>query len=474
MNSIVEIINSFNKNDIHVLEKYIQIISKSDKKQLLFKLIRKNRNIDKILTSSVPESGVHSGNIRKLKERLQKDVEDVIFLRMTKNNPENKYYQNYMNAVSSLVLVQYYMQQGLLNEAYKKLKKAHKMIRESNLVFLEFNFYQLQYEYLQRTGGDGIEHNIEKSLTVLSELRLIQQLKLDNLNINSIHKVDEEWLINRKNKSDGFFTNYFSKLLLLKHYLLVGETVKGNLICDELVENYHQNPDKIPPGIYIETLLQKLKINILNDRLDSNLVLISDIKKIKIDSEFQLLEFLQLRFINRFLAGDYSICRNIMFYLSTNERLSRAISEEVKNQWEYFTICVEFVNGRLGNVLKLISQLPGQSSISDNVCINVRIVEIYSLILLGKDELLSGKLVSVKNLIKRLELNRYDRYKYLIDRLTAMINKSGGIAENLLASPSEIVRSSIPVQDVLGLELISINLFEELCNKKNINFQYAY
>ena len=215
MNSIQNIIYTLKKSDILVIEMYLKKISKSDKKLKLFKLIVNNKLIDE-KAASILIYGKYTYTIRKLKERLLQDIEDVIILRYNKNSSSNLYNKNEINTISFLIHAQYYLKHGLLSEADKKLKKAKKLIDEHNFVFLASFYYQLSCEYLDQVSSPYLRDELIASINNFSELKYIQKLKLTNSQFDSGQE-NSTLISNLKpDKEIGFYSTCLDRLTQLK------------------------------------------------------------------------------------------------------------------------------------------------------------------------------------------------------------------------------------------------------------------
>ena len=474
MKSILNIIHTLKKSDIQFIKMYLKNTNKSDKKLKLFKLIEKDKLIDES-AASILLYGKVTNNIRKLKERLLQDIEDVLVIRLNKNNTDNAYNKNEINAISLLLHAQYYLKNGLLAETNKKLKKVKKIIEEHNFVFLSSTYYQISCEYLEQINGSGIEEELVESINNLKELKHIQLLKLTNSWVDSQQSKSPQ---NSKLKSEnvfGFYSTCLKKLTQLKLLICSNELTKAEFIYDSLYEETTYNMNQVPLVLYVEILLQKIKINILKKSYAANEDLFTNIKSLCFNSEKLSNDFLELRFINNFLLEQYDHCKNIVFYFFTDKNIKSNLSSNIVNRWKYFDICLSFMKKEYKNVIELINQLPSQSSAVPRMQINVRILEYYSLLLLNDDGLILKNYNSIRKLFNQLDNRSITRYEYVLERIINLSEiQAGNLTYNRDSNIMRLTNDFIsPAQDILGFELIPIELIEDKIVCKNKRLQYV-
>lgn len=474
MNRIIKIIRNLSRKEIQIIEKYISFTSKSKKKYLLFSLLKDEKRYSEEDISTIIFGKMSLLNLKKLEERLLQDIEDVILLNYNKLNFDNSYENDQSNTVVLLLFAEYYLKNGLYSEAYKKLRKANKIITDHNFVFLESIYYQLYCEYLSLTGNKSIDSSLIDSIHVLSELQYIQNLKLCDLKGDpEILKNENELLpVFSGDIKRGDYTKCLSRLTQLKHLIYFRKADKAEKIFNSIIKCKEDWLNKIPLEMYADILLQKVKINILKASYEENLKLIETIKRLGINSGNTFYEYLKMRFLNSYILGYYDICKSISFSFFSEKKNKGNITEETTNQWIYFNICLAFVNGQNASVLKMISQFPGYNSLDKDICLNIRILEIYLLILLDREDLATLKLATVKNIHSQINIPIKIRYKYVIYKLDNFLEKQNSYLFRQNPFVFE-VNDQVPKQDYLGMELVTFEMFEAVLRNKIKKFQIA-
>ena len=126
MKELNYIVSSFSKREQNFIRKYLQCVSSSDKKLTLFKALCNNTIIDETsLAKELYKGPAALSNTKKLKQRLQEDIESVMLLMYNDyESEENLYLKNEKSTIALLFLANNYLQKNLLNEAHRKLKKC--------------------------------------------------------------------------------------------------------------------------------------------------------------------------------------------------------------------------------------------------------------------------------------------------------------------------------------------------------------
>ena len=234
MNRIRNILNSFKKSEFNIIEKYIQFNSRSEKKTSLLHLIKNNGVVDETALS-IHLYNKSTNNIKKLKERLLIDIEDVILMRLGKADSPNNYGKTEFEVIAALSLTYYYLQNGLLSEVCIKLRKIDKLLQKHESIFLEVIYRQLLCNYLERINDNNLENELNKLSDILQENIYLTELRLKrNFNFPTI-KVPGQSL----NYENGyrFYTACFEQLTQIKFLIERGETLNAEEKCEPLYQN---------------------------------------------------------------------------------------------------------------------------------------------------------------------------------------------------------------------------------------------
>ena len=147
----------------------------------------------------------------------------------------------------------------------------------------------------------------------------------------------------KTDKEFGFYSTCLDRLTQLKFLICTNDIEKADYLYNSLYDDTTYNMSRIPLALYVEILLQKIKINILKKSFEENKSLFTNIKSLCFSTDKLSNEFLELRFINNFLLGAFDQCKNIIFYFFLEKNFKTNLSPDIVNKWRYFYICLNFI-----------------------------------------------------------------------------------------------------------------------------------
>jgi len=462
MNRIKNVLGVLKRRDILIVRNYVRFTSRSPQKMLLLNSVT-NQNLREENQIPFLLYKKHPDNIKKLEERLLSDIEDVIMLRYNKRETNNLYEKNKSEAISFLSLAGYYIQNGLLSEAYLKLRKVKKILGKHDLPLLELVYQQLWCNYLECMGDKDLENELVKLSVVIAEYNYLNQLKTERE--KRIFKEKKNSLALSNTSEYHFYTICFCQITQIEELIENNEIRKAENKSKSLLASLTTNCKLIPMELIIEVWLQIIKINLLYEKYTSNKSIFERIKTMSFNSVILKNKYLFLNFINHFKLGEYESCSHIIKYVDADLKIKNIPSGNNSVQWEYFDICLFFMRKEYLKVLKSISSLLNKKITTYVLYINIKIVELYTLALLNYGECtLYPRIVSLKRAIKKTEAYKPDKYFNLIYRIEKICSDK----QYIKAGNQDEYFS-----DILNFELISFEYFEDEYIKLRHKYQVA-
>lgn len=475
MKELSSIISSFSKREQNHIRKYLQTVSSSDKKLTLFNILCGNTlTNDNYLAHKLYNDHLATYNIKKLKQRLQEDIESIMLLKYNDyENEKNLYLKNEKSSIALLLLANIYLQKNLLSEAHKKLKKSIQLIREHNFIFLESIYYQLHCEYLKRIDSRQLEKNLNNSIKVHSEIQYIQSLKIKNLNIPASDNYYDATVYykNELQESKSPYSIIYNNLTTMKHLVQNRDIERATILKREILDDIDFNIIKIPQDLLIEVKIQLIKLNLLEEKFDDNTQIFNDIESFGPIQEDLKNEVQQLQFINHFREGNLTDCRSLIlrFFFEINHTVSEN-DTSLMNIWKYFDICVCYAGGAYKRALNLIAQFPARPAVPFGLLINLKILEIHIYYMLDKTELIDLKLPTLRALLSKGKPDCNDRYVHLLKQFEQVqkgeFQNTKRFSENM--SPDHLKNMLSYPADVLNYELIPLSYYKKKFQKNEI------
>ena len=467
MNKIHNILNSLKKNEITIIEKYLSLNSRSEKKKALLHLITTERITDETALA-IRLYGKPTNTIKKLKERLLSDIEDVILMRQVRSDSLSVYRKVESEVIRSLLVTFYYLQNGLLPEAEFKLKKISKLLSNHDSILLEVIYRDLYCNYLGRTNSERLDDELSNLSNLLLEYVFFNKLKTTNVDHFSrfrLDKMSSDNSLSNYDEDNRFYTTCFKQLVQIKFLLSRNEILPADKKLAVLYKNLDNSCNRIPPEMIVDAIIQRIKINIIKGNFQKNDELLRQIRAISITDESLTHEYLSLKFINLFKQRQYELCQSLLKYFNTDLKLRNSLNRTIYARWQYFNSCLLFIKQDFSKLHKLISLFPGKPIANYSLHVNMKLVEIYSFITQNKLDLALIKIASLKQNMGKFSLENIKRYNYIIDKLEAICNSSVTKANDY---------GSVPGEDILNLELIPVEFIENQLKIRKPKHQYVY
>lgn len=468
MKQLYAIISCLSKQEKKLVSKFIQSTSSSSEKLKLFNTISKNNCLNFHPLPSETSNRLKSKEaLTKRKQRLLNDIENVIlFSYNIDEKADCSYNKNKKNVIVSLLLANFYMERNLYNEALAKLKKSFLLIRKYDYIFLESIYNEIYCEFLKQTKDEGLEKSLINAMQVHAELRYIYSLSLDD--IKSKFQNNQQNIQNNILQEEiKTYTSIYEKYIHLKHLVNQNKIKESQRVASTLSSELSKNIDQIPGSLIAEIKIQYVRLNILSGQLTDNIRLFNDIFQFNQLNLDVSQEAQQLLYINSFLSDNLDYCKTLTFRILVETKTQSSINNlQLINIWKYFEICTSFKEKAYKRALRQIAQIPSRTNISETIQINLRIIELYLLLILGEADMFDYKLTSLKLFFKRIKLTNDSHYAQLIIKIEQ--TKKELCAGKFVSDYSTYQDTSpIPVSipdNILNYELISWSLVEKrLC-----------
>lgn len=475
MQRLSRIFNSLNPFEQFFLEVYYRLKFKtSSKRFLLLNLLIKNEFVreqvdDLKLLQEKPYSFI------QIKRRMRSDLENMVLLKIFKSNKFKPTSQS--TCKLNFLLIRYYHENCLFDEASVLLKKTRKLIVKENLFNEQIEYYFLIKELYDL--NENLDHNdlVKNSLDALKSIELQLLNDLETINYSMESSKDSVLTIMNERQLNYFSEYPNKKLIRIQRNKLIAWKRKDYLKTKKYLENQCYELNKIGAKGYnlkLECLLELMYVNIYNHFESHNIELIRKLESECFLSKNQNLKFLEIKFINSFLLSDYSRSKRLVKELENQKEVKEQI--RICNKISYFKMLMFFVSNDYLRVTEHLLEFPSLFSSENSLSINVRIVEIYVLFILNRTDLCRYKLDSLRQAVMRKKNINKDRYLFIERLLNSLITHDKDIVFTL--SKYNVQRSKYGAKDYKfiidreGYELISIEDFLQIFEKNFIK-EYA-
>jgi hypothetical protein len=464
MQKLNHIFNSLHSFDKYFLEIFYRLKYKIDSKRfLLLNLLLDNKCGD---VESLNELTKDSAALAQNKRRLRFDIESMLLLRIL--NPLNSKTSARITCKRNLLLSRFYQDKGLINEASLKLKKAWRLIEKHDLLNERIEYYFLIKDLFASkdlSNQEGILHD------TLSAVKSIEFQLLNDLELIAFKKKNLEILAKEPESSycNSKFPN--EKLLGLQRNKLKEWRKKNYPKAKKYLEDQCAELKKNGANgftLRLECLLQLIQINIYCGYEKQNEKLVEII-----EDEFHLTkkqesEFLELQFTNHFLLKNFSVCDPIIIDLQKCHISKDNL--EIQSKIKFFELLLAFVRKDFNQVSMLLQSETALFTCENSLSINIRLLEIYSLLLQDNMDLCKYKLEALRQAIMRKKDINRSRYLFIERLLYSLLTKNTKLEITLRKYNAQKKKCNDRrfIKDIEGFELFSIEEFFEVFKQHHI------
>lgn len=263
MQRLSRIFNSLNPFEQFFLEVYYRLKFKtSSKRFLLLNLLIKNEFVreqvdDLKLLQEKPYSFI------QIKRRMRSDLENMVLLKIFKSNKFKPTSQS--TCKLNFLLIRYYHENCLFDEASVLLKKTRKLIVKENLFNEQIEYYFLIKELYDL--NENLDHNdlVKNSLDALKSIELQLLNDLETINYSMESSKDSVLTIMNERQLNYFSEYPNKKLIRIQRNKLIAWKRKDYLKTKKYLENQCYELNKIGAKGYnlkLECLLELMYVNI--------------------------------------------------------------------------------------------------------------------------------------------------------------------------------------------------------------------
>lgn len=460
--------------DKFFLEIYYRLKYKSNTKRfLLLNALMKDEEEELNDELKLLQENLHS--FRQNKRRLRSDMESLILLRLLKplkSKPSAK-----LTCKLYLLLASFYHEKGLFDEAASLMKKTSKLIDRYNLNIEQIEYYFLLKELYETKEVPGYANLLKQSLVALEsvEFQLLNELE-------KVESQNKEVVKRASTDKESFNKNNFSdykgdELIRLQRNKLIALNHREYAKSKKYLEQQYQELGSIgSKGFHLrlECLLELINVNIYCFCEQENIRLIE-----KLESDYSLtknqnLKFQELKFITHFLLAKYSVLHKHIAELKKFHRTNK--HEELKNKILYFELLLKFTSGDYVKVGEHLLKFPFLFTADETLSLNVRMIEIYALLILNKRSLVKYRLAALRQATLRKKNINKSRYLFMERMLNSFVNAKNQSFD--IRRHYELQKNRYESEnhrftaDRYGYELISLEMFLETYEESHIK-EYA-
>jgi len=365
----------------------------------------------------------------------------------------------------------------LFDEVSVLLKKTRKLIVKENLFHEQIEYYFLIKELFDSNENLDQKELLENSLDALKsiELEILNDLETINYRMES-SKASVLTIMNERQLN--YFSEYSNKKLIrIQRNKLIAWKRKDYLKTKKCLEIQCYELDKIGAkgnNLKLECLLELMFINIYNHFENHNIEIIRKVESECFLNKHQNLKFLEIKFINSFLLGDYILSKRLVKEFENRKEVKEQI--RICNKISYFKMLMFFTAKDYLRVAEHLLEFPSLFTSENSLSINVRIIEIYVLVILNRTDLCRYKLDSLRQAVMRKKNINKERYLFIERLLNSLITHDKDIEFTL--SKYNVQKSKYGAKDFKfimdreGYEMISIEDFLQILKRlpfKNIH-----
>ncbi|GEM_PF-3634757 len=470
MHKLKNIYNRLSIFDKSFLDMYYQL--KLDAKSKRWKFYQRLKRVATGANDNANDerNNVSKGSVSQIKRRLRNDIESVILFRLlscSESEDKNCKHMLYRN----LLLAEYYLENEMFDDCRKKLNQVSRFLSGDSFISerLLYNELLKRLEHALGSANDNILYDDTISILKTIELRVTGEMEMAGFNKSGINS--ENMNSAKPDTDSGVMHDYYRDIVIPKRRVIKKEWRDRNYtkaleIVEWLfVDVYKKCPDY--KDVELECLIYKANLNLYLRKYNENVDVFNAINsdyKMRVE---QRKEMNIIRFMASFLDGCLEDCNTV--YSNMLSDRSAFLNPNDIGLLRYFKCLILFWNGKYHEMRSLISGETKLFSLPDNIGLNIRLIEIYSLVIDGEYDLCRYRLESFRQAVNRRITKISVRY-YLIERLLYNIITTGNTYKawdkyNKLKETYGVNNVRF-IQDIQGFELVSVEEFISLYDVK--------
>ncbi|TAJ12198.1 hypothetical protein DMA11_13690 [Marinilabiliaceae bacterium JC017] len=485
MYKLKNIYNSLSSFDKLFLELYyrVKFSKKSQRWGLLQILKKKDRELELAVfgkeNTKEYDLEKNKGALSQHKRRLRFDIESILLLRVL-NTSKSTSSNSRVLCHRLLLLAEHYLENDMPEEGHKKLKQAFKLITNTGLVYERLWYNEIKHQMLCLEGDSHHENPLIDSLSTLKmiELKLVSECDLITFRNSSF--ITYEALGKDYEEDGGHMVSSMNKTIVLSRKKMLSYwKVRDYLKASKLANELYLSIDATEPRwrkLRLECLLHLASLNVFAGDANQNYKIFE-----AIDTEFQLtkrfrIEYYVVQFLTYYLDSHDKMCQMVLHKMGTE--IEKDPNNKDRDLLEFFKGLFLFKEGKYREVSKLLRNEIALFSLPDNMGLNVRLLELYALVMKGEYKLCTYKLEAFRQAVIRSKVNVKTRYMFIERMLYCFL--SNEMNPSIVWKKYNGVRreygenSERFKQDIEGYELISLEQFIshwELKKELNVNYE---
>lgn len=416
MKKLIDLLKSLSSSELVLVKNSFQKSSTCPKSSLLFNKICENIDFDDhLLAKELYDSP--GSSYSHLKRRLKERIIGIIYDLESSGQIVTSVLSEKAKCHKMLMIASMLIEKGLDHEAVRYLNLANTIIVERHLTAEKFLYHTLLLEVSSnKSEQEGVSDRLSDDLLELSCLSnsMLGFYKLKNQ--RSKTSDDRNMLVSDHNPPLAVYYNLFSEVNSCLEMALFETAMLYSFRLEKLTDQY---PKSFSRKEIIKAKIVHVRCLVLNKDFCSANALIEQVEMYRLNTEYKT-DLLILKWLIAFFTKDSLKSHLHIGDLVNLSKDNDAVGSLVK----YFHLCQQFQQKKFKAILDaILNDLSLQNS--KNKFINaLKILEIYCLIEIGKNELAHSKILAFKQCLKRSSGKNKVRYQFISKVLIQLIKNS--------------------------------------------------
>ncbi|MCT4616094.1 MAG: hypothetical protein N4A49_14620 [Marinifilaceae bacterium] len=404
-------------------------------------------------------SQYNKGAYAQSKRRVRNDIESLILMRELNSDGEIKDFDQ-DKFYRSVILSKFYYEKSNESELNRQLKTAEKLCSNKKVSYENLLLCELKNRYtLKQKSPDQRLEQLNQTLETINSLRFQLLNDIEYEKLQKYRKLSDVEI--PEDKENEILTEKENQLLDVQAEKIKAWNNRDYNHAAELARSQFESIETIN---YIDNEF-KLKLAYrmmnLNSYSGNSELNIEKLKYFKSNYQFSdhiEYKMLDVEFTSSFLSKDYKNAESVFSKLIQNNYRNKDRAKLM-----YYRLVLAYKNQNYSHIIQFLREDKLVNNMDDSIAINIRILEIYSLLKLKKNDLIGYKLEALRQAILRkktivqvryLNTERLLHYFISVNKKPYVVWEKYELLENRYGADSLRFK-----QDIEGMELISIEDF---------------
>lgn len=420
MRNIKDFYNHLSDKERDLITKSFQGNARSSKRKLL---LNKINNYDEFAESVIARDmydGAPNSSYSHLKRRLKEDIIDIVYDNEVSDQSNQSILADKVRCQKHLMQASLLVERGFKEEAKTYLKLAERIIDERQFSIERFMLHLTQLEVNELPIENAkVCNEIVKDIDKISDLGF-SKIKFQKLKIQGYKASDIGFNYTNNLNDNNALSGYYKLLTEMKTFIELFQYSNALEYVQKLSVLVQKSARSFSHSEILNAQIRHLEVLVLNKELKSASVLSQHIERGK-DLRFDMeIELTIIQWKIAYFSKDYLKAQRIWKKLDASEHAT----ESDKYIIAYFKLCLLFQDKEFEEITILILKNNSLQSMNSPIPHAVKMLEIYCLLELGKNELAMSKLLALKQYLKRNHTLNRDRHQFLVKILIKLIKSN--------------------------------------------------